>query len=174
MIKHSFEDTHVARRACRIPTSAVRDRHRKDVARWALANGQPLTRDALAVIIGTREITTDAGIDTTWTIESVTGLLTWQAGGWCGRHRVPLPEGLGESLSSYLRYLSQNRLLGEGSNTVPQLIDWIADLETDIDSGLLHPGTPRWGRSHGSVENENYGSLVHLIPKKSSIPARPS
>ncbi|MCB1256019.1 MAG: hypothetical protein KDB26_02890, partial [Microthrixaceae bacterium] len=135
MIKHSFEGARASRRACRIPTSSIRDRHRKDVARWALANGQPLTRDALAVIIGTREITAEATIDTTWTIDSVTGLLTWQAGSWCGRHRVPVPEGLGESLSSYVRYLSRNRLLGTGSNTVSQLIEWITDLETDIDSG---------------------------------------
>lgn len=171
MTKHSFDNSF---RAHRVPLARLRLRHRRDVARWALANGLPLRRDALAVITGTRAITIDGTIDTTWTLESVTALLNWEGASWCGRHGVALPSLLGESLQTYLRYLHDNRLLGSGSASLTELTDWAGELDYDDDQQEPEStaGRPRL-RRHPTVQSAT-GNLIHLMPKKSSIPARPS
>lgn len=160
MIKHVFEQR--GRRAHQVSTSQVRHRHRLEVARWAMSNGVALQRDALSVIIATRDMNTDGSICTTWVPDTITELFAWRADAWCANHRVIRPTGLGESLEGYLRYLDSTRLLSERSQILAVLLDELSQTMMEMD----HGDSAGWSGSDGS--------LIQLIPKKSSMVARPS
>ena len=108
-----------ARRAHSVPAGPHLRRHRRDVARWALANGHLLRRDALAALLGTRG--GDGGIPVRWTAEDVARLLGGEVGRWCLAHGVQPPEDLAATLTTYLRYLSAHRLFGPGSDDMGTL-----------------------------------------------------
>lgn len=145
-----------------------------DVARWALANGHPLQRDCLAVIIGTRELNQDGTICTRWNYETVDSFLTLQAGPWCSMHRVRFPDQLTESLRTYLHYLERTRLLGDLSDGLEDLLDSVTDNEdTRVAAHESNPPSRRHN-PRPATPGPPYGNLIQLMPKKSSIAPRPS
>ena len=128
------------RRAHTVPTHPDLRRHRREVARWALAHGHKLHRDALAVIVGTRSDNTLGTVSLTWTSNGV-GIVLWSgAASWCARNGADIPTDLAATLGTYLRYLSGHRLLDEGSDSVGSLRRAIAEYQLpDRDSRSRHP-----------------------------------
>lgn len=163
MIKQVFEKR--PRQAQHIAMSDVRRRHRVEVARWVLANGRPMERDSLSLIIATRDVQPDGALNTRWSCGTVGSLLGWQADAWCATHGVPRPERLAESLTTYLEYLLTTRLLSDRS-------DHFEDLRDEID----HIGTcaDEDDQGMGNSLRDSAGTLIQLIPKKSNVSARPS
>lgn len=180
MTKQMFESQTAA--AHGKSTSPTRRRHRVEVARWALANGVPIRRDALSIIVATRDIKTDQTICTTWTCDTVAELLGWRGDLWCTTHHVPQPDRLEESLIGYLRYLQATRLLSDRSDRLEDLLDEIHSLTEATDRGsLLSFDSDRISnvtvaRSTGpeGARAGADGRLIQLIPKKSRISASPS
>lgn len=95
-------------------------RHRREVARWALAHGHRADRDALAVLTGLRE-GPGGSVDRRWTVELVDRATGDAAVSWCDRHGVTVPHDLATTLGTYLRYLSATRSLGPGSDPIATL-----------------------------------------------------
>jgi hypothetical protein len=116
----------LSRRPHTVPTAPALRRHRGDVAEWALAHGYVLRRDALAAIVGIRRAGGDP-LRAPWTAEEVARLLGPGVAEWCAAHGVDHPEELAASLSTYLRYLSANRLLPPGSDNTSALRRAIAE-----------------------------------------------
>ncbi|RTL04770.1 MAG: hypothetical protein EKK62_15775, partial [Acidimicrobiia bacterium] len=135
-------------RAHAAPGSPVVLRHRRAVARWALASGRPVHRDALAAIIGARADSLSAPADldgpTAWVGEQIGELLWGDISSWCGERsaRVPEPDDIARTLHTYLRYLSAHRLLAAGSDPVTLLRRAIADYGGDRGR-RRHPSTGR-------------------------------
>lgn len=98
--------------------------HRREVAAWALANGRPIGRDALAAIVGARctELADPESIamPSVWTAEQIGGLLWHGVADWCDGTAVELPDPdrVADTLDTYLRHLSASRLLAPGSDPV--------------------------------------------------------
>lgn len=116
---------------------------RVEVARWALATGHPLNLDAIGVILGARHA--EAAIDgrpfNRWTTNSVLTFLFGTAAEWCEHHQVTMPPHLGESLLTYVSFLTEARVLATGSSTPRQLHNTISDLAGLTVTG--HRGSAR-------------------------------
>ena len=108
------------RRAHAVPTHLGLRRHRRDVARWALAHGHPVDRDSLAVIVAVRSSMGDGTLSLRWTTDDVRSLW-WASTGWCLQQRVQMPATIAPTLGTYLRYLSSHRLFAEGSDPMATL-----------------------------------------------------
>lgn len=136
-----------SRRAHSVPTHVGLRRHRRDVARWGLAHGHPVDRDALAAIVGARAVMSDGTVSLRWTETDVRLLLWSGAGSWCLSHGVRLPADLGPTLATYLRYLSAHRLFTADSDSVSVLRRALARHDEGVrdDSGARarHPAGAR-------------------------------
>jgi len=114
-----------------VPTAVLR--HRRQVVRWALATGRSVNRDALAAIVGTRaeDLSDPSGVlsPTTWTADDIGELLWGGITAWCTEQFAEAPgsDDMSRTLDTYLRYLSANRLLAVGSDTVAALRRAITD-----------------------------------------------
>lgn len=130
------------RRPHAVPATAALKRHRSDVARWALANGHTLRRDALAALLGSRSGPGGAPLPTCWTVADVVRVLRVDVESWCDVHSVAVPHGLSATLATYLRYLSAHRLLDPGSDHLSLLRRAIAE-HRDDDGRRHHPAGTR-------------------------------
>ncbi|MFM7068588.1 MAG: hypothetical protein ACKOYM_03920 [Actinomycetes bacterium] len=113
----------LARRAHTVEVPAAQRDHRRAVTRWALAHRQPLHRDALALVIdchaaahlGGSATLTGPPIVFRWTRRDVVHVLS-EANVWCDRVGASPPDGLAETLETYLRFLTASGLLTGGSD----------------------------------------------------------
>ena len=128
MEKHTF-DPHI-RRAHTVPTHLGIRRHRRDVARWALAHGHPVDRDALAAIVGARSLMGEGVVALQWTSMDVASLLWSGVAGWSTVHGVQRPTQVAPTLGTYLRYLSAHRLFDHGSDAMTVLRRALAEHDT--------------------------------------------
>ncbi len=105
--------------------------HRRDVARWALANRRPCDRDALAAIVAVRNAFGPGWTDGAqrWTAEEIGRLLWVDLAGWCQDCEKETPDGdrVAATLDTYLRFLSAHRLIARGSDPVAALRRAISD-----------------------------------------------
>lgn len=108
-------------RAHDVPAHPASVALRRSVARWALANGHPVSRDALAVVVAVRTDHLSGQVEHLWTVQHVDAVLDRRAGSWCRLHGVPCPDELATTLATYLRYLSAHRLLEAGSHSPNEL-----------------------------------------------------
>jgi hypothetical protein len=118
-------------RAHQVVVPPTHRRHRRDVIRWALANGRRVHRDALAALIGARadslpgSAVDEAAVDgaAVWSAPDVGALLWVGVADWCAEHGAELPgaEDVSATLGTYLRYLSAHRRLATGSDPVAAL-----------------------------------------------------
>ncbi|CAN5413613.1 hypothetical protein BH10ACT3_BH10ACT3_16140 [soil metagenome] len=134
-----------SRRAHSIPTHSGLRRHRRDVARWALAHGHPVARDALATIVGARAVMSAGTVSLRWTAEEV-GVLLWSGlTNWCVSRGVRAPGDVVPTLTTYLRYLSGHRLLERDSDSMAVLRRAVADFgqQPDKASRSRHPAAGR-------------------------------
>jgi len=116
-------------------------RHRRDVARWALAHGHRADRDALAVLTGLREVP-GGSVDRRWTAELVDRATGDAAVLWCDRHGVAVPHDLVTTLDTYLRYLSATRSLEPASDPIAVLRRSVSSTRPQPErSRLRHPAT---------------------------------
>ena len=132
MAQHTFDPR--TRRAHTVPTHLGIRRHRQDVARWALAHGHPVDRDALAAIVGARSIMSEGTVALRWTATDVESLLWSGVPGWSMAHGVRGPAELPSTLATYLRYLSAHRLFDRGSDAMTVLRRAVAEHDT-LDDG---------------------------------------
>ncbi|MFN8051725.1 MAG: hypothetical protein U0Q22_09830 [Acidimicrobiales bacterium] len=145
--------TQTASRSARSPRTAVAldptlRAIRREVARWALAAGQPLNVDALTVILAARhaEALVEGRPFNRWTANSVLTFLFGTADDWCDRHGVARQPHLGESLLTYVNFLDASGVLSSGSSSLRQLRSTISDL-----SGLTPSGHRRDASTGGAV-----------------------
>lgn len=115
------------RRAHAVPMQTTLRRHRSDVARWALANGHPVERDALAAVVAVRADPITGSIDQRWDIEEIEQVMWAVVPMWCAAHRIDAPADLATTLGTYLRYLSAHRRLAAGSDGILTLRRAVAD-----------------------------------------------
>lgn len=134
------------RRAHAVPTHLGLRRHRRDVARWALAHGHPVDRDALAVVVAVRSSMGDGTVSLRWTSDDVRSLLWSAAGGWCLAHGVRLPAELTATLATYLRYLSAHRLFSADSEPMTVLRRTLAEHDGDSSRQASRARHPAGGR----------------------------
>ncbi len=93
-----------------------------EVARWSLAMGRPIDPDVLALILAARA---ERGIDDgaeTWTRLGVYHCLYADTANWCGMRRVLIPDGIPETLWTYLHWLKDRRLFGRNSDPFRELL----------------------------------------------------
>ncbi len=139
----SSTDTAV-RRAHSVPSLPTARRHRGQVARWALANGHQVQRDALAAVVAVRVDASSATIDLRWTVADVERVLWSRAPSWCAAQQVAVPDALAATLATYLRYLSAHRLLGPGSDPISALRRAVAEQQSGAQrSRARHPAAGR-------------------------------
>lgn len=131
------------RRAHSVPLPPTVRQHRSHVARWALAHGHRLERDALAALVAVRA-TASGTIDLRWTAQDV-GQVMWSAVPlWCSTHQVRHPTDVATTLATYLRYLSAHRLLARGSAPIADLRRAVADHRPSAErSRARHPAGGR-------------------------------
>ncbi len=115
------------RRAHAVPMHAPLRRHRSDVARWALAHGHPIERDALAAIVAVRADPVTGRLDHRWDVDEVEQVMWAAVPMWCAAHHIDLPADLATTLGTYLRYLSAHRSLAPGSDAILVLRRSVAD-----------------------------------------------
>ncbi|MHB1139300.1 MAG: hypothetical protein ACYC2O_10120 [Microthrixaceae bacterium] len=120
------------RRAHAVPTHLGLRRHRRDVARWALAHGHPVDRDSLAIIVAVRSSMGDGTLSLRWTTDDVRSLW-WASTGWCLTQHVQMPATIAPTLGTYLRYLSAHRLFADGSDQMTSLRRCLAQQDLDVD-----------------------------------------
>jgi hypothetical protein len=108
-------------------TPAVRCLRRR-VAAWALANGRPVDRDALAAVVGARTRCGDHAA-TPWTATDVGTLLWVGIGEWCAAVGADLPDPgrTARTLRTLLDYLGAHRLLPDGSDPLATLRRAVSD-----------------------------------------------
>lgn len=131
-------------RAHSVPTHPAARRHRREVARWAFANGHPIDRDALAAIVAARSERTTGAVDLRWADDDVERVLWHSLPEWCVTHRVRPPADTATTLATYLRFLSAHRLLAPGSAGITALRRAVADHRPSVSpSRARHPATAR-------------------------------
>lgn len=137
-------------RAHEVIVPAIQRTHRRAVIRWALSNGRPVHRDALAALIGARAAavppTDDASGDavqhpTVWTGPDIGALLWVGVADWCADHGAEVPDGdhVATTLSTYLRFLSAHRLLARGSDPVAALRRAVTEYGGTATRSAAHP-----------------------------------
>lgn len=143
-------------RAHATPTTADQRSHRRAVARWALANGRPLHRDAIAAIVGCRadrlielhclERRAAGGLDdqSQWLTDHIGELLWNDITSWCAARGASAPAAADAAvtLDTYLRYLSAHRLLDRQSDPVAALRRAITEFGGD-GARRRHPSMHR-------------------------------
>lgn len=112
--------------------------HRREVIRWALAHGHPVSRDALTVIVALRTDPSTGAIDTAWRPDDVTGVMQPGAALWCSAHRSGIQGDLAGTLSTYIRYLSAHRLIAGDRAAIASLHRAVTDLPRS-SSRARHP-----------------------------------
>lgn len=114
---------------------------RCEVSRWALAAGQPLNLDAITIILGARhhEAVIEGSAFSRWTTNTVLTFLYCTVDDWCARNQVERSAHVGESLLTYMNFLSDSRVLSSGSSPIRQLRTTIADL-AGLTDGRYRPG----------------------------------
>jgi hypothetical protein len=127
MTHHSASTS--GRRAHTIPVGHHLRSRRRDVAVWSLAQGRPVDRDALAVVLNSSTDPNRSDSPDRWTSERVAGLLWEGVLGWCRANSVapPPPDDVRATLLAYLRYLGEHRLLAEDSDRPAQLRRAVAE-----------------------------------------------
>jgi hypothetical protein len=136
-------------RAHQVAAPGPQLRHRRDIIRWALANGRPVHRDSLAALVGARSAAagaTDAvGGATVWTAPDVGALLWVGVADWCGAAGAELPaaERVAATLATYLRYLSAHRRLAAGSDPVVELRRAVTEYGGTTGRSSAHPSMRR-------------------------------
>jgi len=115
------------RRAHAVPIQRTLRHHRSEVARWALANGHPIERDALAVVVAVRADPGTGTIDQRWDVDEVEQVMWAAVPMWCAAHHIDSPADVGTTLGTYLRYLSAHRRLAAGSDGILALRRAVAD-----------------------------------------------
>jgi hypothetical protein len=116
-----------ARRAHSVPICPAVRHHRGQVARWALANGQLIERDALAAIVAVRADLSTGTIDLRWTADEVGRVMWSSVPMWCSTHQVRHPADLATTMAAYLRHLSAHGQLARGSDPIAVLRKAVAD-----------------------------------------------
>jgi len=131
-----------------IQLSADLRMHRVEVSRWALAQGRPLNLDAITVVLAVRQFEADADGQafTRWTTQRLIAFLWGSAVEWCDVHGVALPEGLNETLWSYLSFLDKTKTLAGGSSKLGQLRSVLVEM-----GGLTKAGRTPVARSSGTA-----------------------
>ncbi len=121
---------------------------RCEIARWALAAGQPLNIDAITVVLGARrdEAINDGQPFNRWTTNGVLTFLFGTADEWCDRNGVARSQHLGESLLTYLNFVHEMGALSRGSSPIGRLRTTTADLV-----GLTPKGHRRTTRNDQAV-----------------------
>lgn len=107
----------------RVQLDAELRHHRCAVARWALENGRPLNIDAITVILAARhaEAAIERRAATRWTTRTVLTFFFGSVEQWCTQAGVTVPDHLGESLHTYLQFLSAHGVLASGSSSIAEL-----------------------------------------------------
>ena len=131
--------------------------HRVEVSRWALAHGRPLNLDAITVVLAVRqfEADTDGRPFTWWTTQRLIAFLWGSATEWCDVRGVELPDGLNETLWTYLSFLDRTKMLAGGSSRLRQLRDVLVEM-----GGLTKSGRARVQRSTSTAD-------LHPLHRKS-------
>jgi hypothetical protein len=93
------------------------------VSRWSLAQGRPVPAEHLALIIEAKVQWRDRASLDHWTRTGVYQHLRCDVFNWCSLHRVLVPDGVPESLWTYLHFLDEHGLLAEGSDPLRRLLD---------------------------------------------------
>lgn len=158
MEQHTFD--RIARRAHTVPTHLGLRRHRQDVARWALASGHPVDRDALAAIVGARASMSDGTVTLHWTAFDVGALLWSGVATWSLEHGVGCPSKVATTLDTYLRYLSAHRLFELGSESMTVLRRAMA--EHDVAEPAVPGQDLRGARSRHPAAGR--GALAPVLP----------
>lgn len=91
------------------------------VARWSLVRGRPVPTEHVALIIGAKLLAHGETLDH-WTAAGVHQHLHCDVVQWCSAERVVMPEGLRESLWTYLHFLAEQALLTPGSDPLSRLL----------------------------------------------------
>lgn len=92
-----------------------------DFCEWALAAGERVEPDLIALILAARRESGTNDTDT-WTRLGVYHCLWADLFNWCGARRVLVPEHIPETLWTYLHYLHDGRLFGPGSDPLRELL----------------------------------------------------
>lgn len=130
------------RRAHTVPVHPATRKHRRQVLSWALANGHPVDRDALAVVTAIRSHPINGQPRLEWSVDQVGRLLEAHAPAWCRSHQVAEPSNVAATLRTYLRWLSANGKLAVGSDRTADLGRAIADYCTGPHGGRSrHPAS---------------------------------
>jgi hypothetical protein len=131
-------------RAHSVPTHPASRRHRREVARWALANGHPMDRDALAAIVAARTARATGAVDLRWVDDDVERVLWYSLPEWCVEHQVRPLADPATTLATYLRFLSAHRMLAPGSAGITALRRTVADHRPSVPrSRGRHPAAAR-------------------------------
>jgi hypothetical protein len=132
------------RRAHAVPTHPSVRHHRSQVARWALAHGHHVDRDALAAIVAVRADATVGTVDLRWTEHEVGRVIWHSVPTWCSTHGVRAPADVTATLTTYLRFLSTQRRLAPGSESITVLRRAVADHRPSSQrSRARHPAAGR-------------------------------
>lgn len=126
------------RRAHTVTAHPTARTHRREVIRWALAHGHPVSRDALTVIVALRTDRSTGAIDTAWRPDDVARVVNPGAAMWCSTHRTGIQGDLASTLSTYIRYLSAHRLLDADRAAISSLHRAVTDLPRST-SRARHP-----------------------------------
>ncbi len=119
------------RRAHAVPVHPAAKRHRRQVLRWALANAQPVDRDALAALVAVLTDPVTGKVADRWQSDQVPYLVMSIVPAWCRSHRAAPPSDITTSLATYLRYLAANDGLAPGSDSATELRRAVADQGLD-------------------------------------------
>lgn len=124
--------------------------HRCHVARASLAAGRPLNLDAITVILGAKHLeSTNANLPfTRWTARQLVAFVWGTVGEWCAAQGVVPPRNLGESLWTYLTYLSDTGELASGSSSLARLREALVEQAGVTRSGRTLPPSDA---NHGAV-----------------------
>ncbi len=146
-----------------VKVAPVRLRHRRDVTRWAVERGYPISRDALAAIVATRVILVDGSISTRWSVDEVDSQLMWGIANWCRARGASLPVGLATTLDTYLGYLCENKLLDPGSDQINLLRRAVAENGAELESAAL-TNDRRGSRSAAHPSRSPRPRLAPVLP----------
>lgn len=100
----------------------------------ALANGHPVTADAVRVLLAVKQ-TTQAGEIKRFTCTGIWQLLFVDVVTWCRNRRLPVPADTAKALIAIIAYLDASDGFAEGSDTAAALFDAV----DECTGGLTEP-----------------------------------
>lgn len=120
----------IRHRPSRTPLAALRhaDPHLRAVVvrvrAWALARGEACSTDALTAVVGAAVDEGRAGLCSPlrWTRKRVEQVLRDGAPSYCTRREVDLPDGLGQAMELFLRYLGAQGAFAAESESLERLL----------------------------------------------------